>query len=164
MREQPVVLDRLDRQVHAVTCDVRASPIDQLFDERDHLRHVRRRVRIDGRPLDADRVHRLIPDRLALDRDLLGRPALALAALDDVVVDVGDVRDVANVEARPLEVAPNHVEDEREAAMPQMGRAIDRGTTHVHAHLARLAECELADSAGGGVMKVDHAETVAGGP
>ena len=94
--------------------------------------------------------------RLALDRDLLGRAALAVGAVDDVVVDVGDVRDVANLEPRPLEVATQHVEHEREPAVAEVGRAVDRGTTHVHAHLARLAERELADSAGGGVVEADH--------
>ena len=45
---------------------------------------------------------------------------------DDVVVDVGDVRHVGDVKAREEQVAPQHVEDEREAAVPEVGQVVDR--------------------------------------
>ena len=72
-------------------------------------------------------------------------PRPRVGAVDDVVVDVGDVRDVADLEARPLEVAAQHVEHEREAAVAEVRRAVDGRPAHVHRHLARLARRELAD-------------------
>ena len=50
--------------------------IDELADELHHPLDVRGGVRIDGRALDADRVHRVRPQRLVLLDDLVGRAPL----------------------------------------------------------------------------------------
>ena len=104
-------------------------------------------VGIDGRPL-ARRSRPSPRTRRASHSAAISsavRPS-RVGPVDDVVVDVGDVRDVADLEPRPLEVAAQHVEHEREPAVAEVGRAVDRRPTHVHRHLARLAERELADS------------------
>ena len=80
----------------------------------------------------------------------------SLARVDDVVVDVGDVGDVGDLEARPLEVAAQHVEHEREPAVAEVRRAVDGGPAHVHRHLARLAGLEGHDAPLGGVEQVQH--------
>ena len=105
-----------------------------------------------GRALHADAVHGLAPDRLALGGDLVGqsRPS-RVGPLDDLVVDVGDVRDVADLEAAPLEVAAQHVEHEREPAVAEVRRPVDGGAAHVHRHLAGLAGLERDDLVPGGV-------------
>ena len=95
-----------------------------------------------------------------LDGHLVRLAALAVGPVDDLVVDVGDVRDVADLEARPLEVAAEDVEHEGEPAVAEVGRAVDGGPAHVHRHLAGLAQLELADLAGGGVEQVEHPGSV----
>ena len=109
-----------------------------------------------GRSLHADGVHGPVPDGLAPLGDVGPRAGLLLGPLEDVVVDVGDVRDVRDLEPRPLEVAAQDVEHEREAAVAEVRRAVHRRPADVHRHLARLAERELADLPGGGVEQADH--------
>ena len=93
--EQPVVLDGLDAEVHAVVGDVAAADVDELADHRHHLLDVLGGVGDVGGPGHAELAHRLEPHRLALRGDLLPRPILVVGAVDDLVVDVGDVADAA---------------------------------------------------------------------
>jgi hypothetical protein len=97
-------------------------------------------------------VHGVPPDVLELGGDLgLGAPGGG-GPLDDLVVDIGDVRDVVHLDARPLEVAAQHVVGEDVAAVPDVGRVVDRGPAHVERHLPGLPLGELAHLTGGGVM------------
>ncbi len=154
---KPVVLDRLDGEVHAVAGDVGDAAVDELPDEVDHVGSTYAVAcgSTVGRltPIASIASYQSASHSIATSSAVT---ALAVGAVDDVVVDVGDVRDVANLEPRPLEVPADHVEHEREAAVAEVGRPVDRRTTHVHRHLARLAECELADGTRGGVVEADH--------
>ena len=84
-----------------------------------------------GRTLEVDRVHRLPPHRFALGRDLLPWPVLANGAVDDLVVDVGDVRDQSHVEAAPFEVAAQDVVRERRPPVPEVGWSVHRRPAQV---------------------------------
>jgi hypothetical protein len=137
--EQAVVVDRLDGQVDAVVGHVGVIRVDQLADHRDHLVDVLGGSWHVGGAFDADALHRLEPDPLALGRDVLPRAILASGALDDLVLDVGDVRHEADLEPAPLEVAAQDVVDERGATVAEMRRAVHGGTAQVDADLARLA-------------------------
>ena len=64
--EQAVVGHRLHAEVHTIVGEVRRTAGDQLFDHRDHLRHVLGGVRDVGGSVDVDLAHRLEPHRLAL--------------------------------------------------------------------------------------------------
>src|SRR5690606_4803484 len=77
-------------------------------------------------------------------------------ALDDLVLDVGDVRHESHVEPGPLEVAPQDVVLERRPAVPEMWRAVHSWAAEVDRHLARFAERELADLPRGGVVQTQH--------
>jgi hypothetical protein len=88
-------------------------------------------------------VHRVEPGPLVRVREL----RLAGAALggtgDDLVLDVGDVAHVGDVEADPLEVATDHVEHERGASVAHVGDVVDRRAAHVHRDLPGLAGDQL---------------------
>ena len=89
---------------------------------------------------------------LGLAAALLRRPG------DDVVVDVGDVRHVTDLEAPELEVAAEHVEDEGEAAVAEVRDVVDGRATDVHRHAALLAQFEGADRARRRVVEAQHSE------
>ena len=89
---------------------------------------------------------------LGLAAALLGGPG------DDVVVDVGDVRHVADLEAPELEEAPQHVEDEGEAAVPEVRDVVDGRAADVHRHAALLAQFEGSDRARRRVVEAQHSE------
>ena len=93
----------------------------------------------------------------------LRRRALLLARSgDDLVVDVGDVRDVVDLDARVLEVTAEHVVDERETAVTDVRRSVDGRTADVQTDPARFAGLELLGTTQGRVMKAQHGSTVLG--
>ena len=83
----------------------------------------------------AECVHGLPPPLFELMGDLFFAPAFTLGLRDDVVVDIGDVRDRGNVEPGKEKVAAQHVEDQGESAVAQVGKVVDRRATDVHRHL-----------------------------
>ena len=117
--EQSVVLDRLDIEVHAVVGGVAAADLDELADHRHHLFDVRGGVRHVGGPRNTELAHRLEPHRLALGRDVLPRPVLVVGAVDDGVVDVGDVADQSNLRGRSTRGSDAA---RRRPALPDRGR------------------------------------------
>ena len=145
-----------DVEVDAVARLVGLPGLDEVADELDHLTDVGGGVWIVGRALDADAVHGVPPDDLAATGDLGGIPVLRATPLDDLVVDVGDVRDVGDLEAAPLQVATQHVEDEREPSVAQVRRSVDGGPADVHRHLARLTGLQGHDLALRGVEDLQH--------
>ena len=78
-------------------------------------------------PQHPEGVHGLPPRRLVCRRrpPALGTP-LGVGPVDDLVVDVGDVGDVADLEPGEIEVAPEHVEDQGEAAVAEVGHVVRR--------------------------------------
>ena len=169
--EQAVVLDGLDGQVHAVVGRVGAADLDELADHLDHLGDVRRGVGDVVGPGVADAVHRLPPHRLALGGDVLPRAALVVGPVDDLVVDVGDVGDELHVEAAPAQVAHEHVVLQRRPPVADVGRPVHRRPAQVDAHLARLAQGQLAHLAGRRVVEAEalhkaraHGPTARDGP
>jgi hypothetical protein len=155
-REQSIVVDGLHIHVHAVVGHVGLVERDDFADHLDHLIHVLRGARDVGRSLDVDPIHRLKPHCLALRGDVLPRTILTLRAVDDVVVDVGDVRHELHVEARPFKEAPKDVVAQRRAAVAEMGWPINGRATQVDTDLARLAKSQLTHGASRGVIQVQH--------
>ena len=121
--EQAVVGHHLGREVDAVVGHVGRASVDELADQVDHAGR-RRRWRGDRgrggprrwRPWPRTRWPRSRPPPRPWHAEL-GGPG------DDLVVDVGDVRHVGDLEAAPLEVAAQHVEHQREAAVPEVRAA-----------------------------------------
>ena len=102
MGEQPVVLDRGDVEVHAVVGDVGAADrrpaapisVDHLLDVVGGVGDVGRAGRRRCRPSPR---HHTASQRWAISRRVA---ALVVGPVDDLVVDVGDVRDEPDLEAR----------------------------------------------------------------
>ena len=69
-------------------------------------------MRVGGRTVDADGLHGLPPHLLTLLRDIGPLSAFVIRPLDDLVVDVSDIRDVIDLEASPREITAQNVEHE----------------------------------------------------
>ena len=128
------------------------SPGDQVGHQRHHVVHVGGGVRGVVGAQDAEAVHGLPPAGLELERHLGLGPPLFGGPLDDLVVDVGDVRHVVDVEPAEDQVAPQDVEDEVEAPVPEVGQVVDGRAAHVHRRLALGAQLERPHGARRGVV------------
>ncbi len=138
--QQAITVDALGREVHAVTPDIGVARGDQVGDQVLHVLHVGGGMRDVRRPLDAQPGHGVPPHLLVLGCHLLGRPPFQRRPGDDLVVDVGDVRDEAHVQPRPGQVPPQHVPRHVEAAVTEVGLVVHRRPAHVHRHPARITE------------------------
>ena len=78
-----------------------------------------------------------------LRRDLGGRTALLVGALDDLVIDIGEVLGERDLVAARDEPATNHVKADERAGIADVDVVVDRGAAHVHADLAGLDGLEL---------------------
>ena len=72
---------------------------------------------------------------------------------EDLVVDVGDVRDDGDVEPLMGQPTAQHVEDHFFANVPEMGGGLHRQSTVVDRHLPGNQGNELLDGSGGGVVQ-----------
>ncbi len=82
-----------------------------------------------GRANNAKFAHCLKPHGFALLSDITPRATFCIGALDDLVVDIGDVGNETYRQAGPGEVPAQDVIDQSGAAVTQMGRSIDSWTT-----------------------------------
>ena len=140
--ERAVVGHGLGGEVDAVAGLVGRALVHEPLDQRDHLLHVAGGVGALVGALDVDRVHAPEPHRLAALDDLLPRTVLVLGRLDDLVVDVGDVRHERDVVPQPGEVPAEDVVGERVAAVTEVRRPVDGGPAHVDRHLAPVPQLE----------------------
>ena len=75
--------------------------------------------------------------------DLGGRAALLIGALDDLVIDIGEVLGKRDFVATRDEPAADHIEADERAGVADVDVVVDRGAAHVHADLAGLDRLEL---------------------
>ncbi len=73
--------------------------------------------------------HCFKPHVFALLSDIAPRAAFCIGAINDLVVNIGDVRNETYRQTRPGEVPAKDVIDQSGAAMTQMGWPVDRGAT-----------------------------------
>ncbi len=130
--QQPVAFDLLHVEVDAARRLIGDAPTHQIGHQRHHVVDVRGGVRRVVGTQHPEGVHRLPPPVLELPGHLGLGATLPGGAADDLVVDVGHVRDVVHVEPAENEVATQDVEDEREAAVPDMGDVVDGQAADVH--------------------------------
>ena len=81
---------------------------------------------------------------------------------DHVVVDVGDVLDVAHLEGVELEVAPDGVEGDERARVAEVADVVRRDAAHVHAHNAGLDGVEGFDGARARVVDLKQPSPLVG--
>jgi len=113
-------------------------------------------VRNIGGALHAQLPHRFEPHVFALLRDVLPGATFVVGAVDDLVVDVGDVGGKAHIEARIREVATQDVVHQGGATVTEVGRPVDRGAAEIDADLAWVAKRQGFHPLGGGVIEVQH--------
>jgi hypothetical protein len=85
-------------------------------------------------------------------RDVAVGDAVAIGAVDDLVVDVRVVAHVGDLEAARLQVAVDHVEDHVGAGVPDVAVVVDGDAADVHADLTGGDGCELFLAAGQGIV------------
>ena len=78
-----------------------------------------------------------------LRRDLGSCTTLLVGALDDLVIDIGEVLGERDLVAARDEPATNHVKADERAGIADVDVVVDRGAAHVHADLAGLNGLEL---------------------
>jgi hypothetical protein len=147
----------------AVRSDVRVAALDQLRDHLQHLRDVTGRPRLVRRRAAAEHVVR--PVQLTLE--LVGvRPPrhVPLGRLgQDLVVDVGHVRDHGDLVTRALQPAPQYVEDDLLVDVPDMRGTLHRQPTVVDPDLARMDRHEIPHCCRCGVVQAKcHRSRVTG--
>ena len=82
-----------------------------------------------GRANDAKLAHCFKPHGFALVSDIAPRATFCIGALDDLVVDIGDVGNETHRQTGPGEVPAKDVIDQSGAAVTQMGWPVDGGAT-----------------------------------
>ena len=132
-----------NREVDVAVDGVGVFAGEEPLDEVDHARDHRGGHRAHRGILDTERTHSRDERRRVLLGDLRGTAAFFVGAVDDLVVDVGDVLDEADVVPFVLEVAPDHVEREERARVADVDVVVDGGAAHVHRDLALLARNEV---------------------
>ncbi len=107
---------------------------------------------------NAEFAHCFKPHGFALLSNVGPWATFFIGALDDLVVDIGDVGNETHRQTRPGEVPAKDVIDQSGTTMTQMGRAIDRGATQIDADRPRLAQCQRFHALRGGVVEVQHSD------
>ena len=150
-------------QVHAGLVRVCGAVVDKGRDELDHLVDELGGVRAVVRAQDVESFEdRLVVDRFPFGGNLGFGGSFPAGAIDDVVVDVGDVGDVVNLEAPPFEVPTHEVIRHGLTGVPEVRVVIDGGPTRVQRDLAFVALRERTDLTGERVVEADHGRTLSG--
>ncbi len=143
-RELAVAGELAHRVIHVAAL----GPVGQALafertDEREHLRHVFGRARLDIRRLNAElgdvSVHRC--DHLVGQR--ADRDTAIQCTADDLVVDVGDVAHILDFVAAGAQPALHHVKRHHHAGMADVAQVVDGHAADVHAHMARFDRGKL---------------------
>ena len=100
------------------------------------------------------------PHGFALLGNFCPRAVFAIGAVDDFVVNVGDIGNQADLDARPGEITAQNVVHQGGSAMPKVGRAIDGGAAEVDAEVPGLAHCKGSDLLSGSVVERKHSLTL----
>ena len=146
-RELAVGGELADREIdRPVVRLVRDALVHQALDERDHFGDIVRRPRIVLRALDAKIFPVPVED---LDHGLgeLANLLLLLGrALDDLVVDVGEVHHLLDAPSPQAQHAPQQVLEEERAEVAEVRRVVDRGAARVEPHGAAVRRARTARS------------------
>src|SRR2546422_20806 len=132
------------------------QPLNDLNDLGNHLGG----ARIVGGATDTQRVCFAEKASDILLGNLDGIAVFADGAFDDPVLDIGEVLDVRHGVTTIFQVAPHDVEKRVAESVPDVGRSVEVGTTHIHPHPAGFARGELFDALGERVVQAQgHAKT-----
>ena len=143
VRELAVVVVAEDAEVDVAVDDVGVALLDQPGDQLDDLVELAGREGVDGRAHDVELAHRLEVLVDVAGWQLAGILAQLSGAVDDLVVDVGEVLDVADVVAAEGQVAADHVEVDGRHAVPEMRARVWRDAADVHVDARRAGGPEV---------------------
>ena len=159
--EAPVLRERGDPEVDRAVRRVGVAARGQALDESDHVRDVLGRPRHVLRPLHPQRLHVLLEAADVLRREAREVLARRLGLLDDAVVHVGHVHDLAHAVAEVRERAPQHVDRHEGPEVPDVRPVVDGGAAGVEAELGRVLRHERLDLAAQRVEQPDRRQHVA---
>ncbi|MNR14934.1 hypothetical protein D3C85_1314340 [compost metagenome] len=91
----------------------------------------------------------------AIDQRLEGL-AVVVGALDDLVVDVGDIAHIGHLIATLAQPAGDHVERHHHPRVTDMAEVVNRHAAHVHAHLVVHQRFEDVFAFGQRVVDREH--------
>ena len=131
-----------------VGCDISVTALDQGLDQIDHALDLLGRLRVCARRLDVHRVHVLLDLGDVLLRDLAAAYALFDGLLDDLIVDIGIVRNRGYLIALILHIATEGIKHDHRTRVTDMDEVVDRRSTDVHTDLAFLDRLKLFLHAG----------------
>ena len=137
--------------------DIAPTGRDQGLDQRDHLREVLAHARLPVGREAADRRHPLAVDRLHAAREVERRLAVLAGTRQDLVVDVGHVAHVGDLEPSRAEMSDQNVERHRRASVTGVRDVVHGRSTAVDAGLSRLTADELLGLAREGVVELEGA-------
>jgi hypothetical protein len=106
--------------------------------------------------LHAQRVGILVHRGYEALRELMDGFAVLRRALDDLVVDVGDVAHVVHVVTARLQPAIYHVEHHHHSRMAEVAVVVHRHAAHIHADFVWGDRLEVLLVAGEGVVDFEH--------
>ena len=129
----------------SVLCLVSRSRCSQLLDQLDHAWNVLSGASDDFRVLDAQRVHILKKSPLKACRILADGDARRRSVADDLVVHVGNVHYMENLDARQLEKTPQHVHLEKSAEVADVAVVINGRAAGVHTQRLAVGGRERVD-------------------
>ena len=140
----------------AVVAGVGQPLVDQLFNQRDDIRDMLGRARVDRRALDAQRVRVGVVFLDEAVAQLLDGDALLVGAADHLVVDIREVLDVLDLVALVFQIAAQRVEHDERARVADVEIVVDRRAAAVNAHLARLDGLEFLLAARLRIIDLHH--------
>ena len=135
---------------------------DERLDHADDLVHVARGARFLVGPQHAELVRVLVHGGDEAAGERIDGFLVFIRALDDLVVDVGNVADVRDRQSARAQVAHHHVEHHQHARMPEVAVVVHGHAAHVHAHLAGLDRRERFLFPAQGVVDMQHSVRVKG--
>ena len=164
VRKLAVVSLLPDAVVDVPTRGVGEPAIDEPLGDLDDARDLIGGPRIDrgGPRVQAPQAGQVLLAELVRQR--LHRRAQRLGAVDELVVDVGEVRDVTHAVAAIVEVANERIKDDSRDCVADVAIGIGRDAAHVELHLVRwrwqfdvLARKGIAKADGHGVTSIGSA-------
>ncbi len=129
--------------------------LDQPTDHVDDLVNLFRGLRVDRRRQRVQRLNFFHPGRDQPLSQVVGGDALLVGAVDDLVVDVGEVLRVPDGVSQVLEIPPDHVKGDGRHAMTDVRMVIDGNAADVHPHDVRLDGLEWLLATRHGVVNVE---------
>ena len=132
-----------DVEINVTFRHVSVTLVDQLRNEIYHALEILRSLRLEVRSESVERTHVFPELKDVFSGQLLGRDTIFARALDDFVIDVGDVAGERDFVSDVLEITDDEVGDDCRACMTDVSEVIDSRSARVHADLLPLAGDEL---------------------